>query len=111
LQKLYRGGQLRQRQKLLDKNDQKDTTMKKIVMLASFATIVASPSFAQSYSSGYGTGNVLKPPAAITSNAAAAFAHEPSRSHAYDGPRYYYDRPYKHHQHSGHHQYRQWTEF
>jgi len=80
-------------------------------MLASFATIIVSPCFAQSYSSGYGTGNVLKPPPAATSNAAAAFAHESSPSHAYDAPRSYYDRPYKYYQRSGHHQYRHWTEF
>ena len=80
-------------------------------MLAGFATLLASPAFAQSYSSGFGTGNVLPPPPAATSNAAGAFAYEPSRSRAYDGPRHYYDRPYKYHRHSGHHQYRHWTEF
>ena len=79
-------------------------------MLASVATVLASPAFAQSYSSGFGTGNVLKPPSA-TSNAAGAFAYEPSRSRAYDGPRHHYDRPYKYHRHSGQHQYRHWSEF
>jgi hypothetical protein len=81
-------------------------------MLAGFAMILASPSFAQSYTPGYGTGNVLNPPPpATTDNAAGAFAHEPPRSRAYVGPRHYYDRPHKDHRHSGHYQYRHWTEF
>ena len=79
-------------------------------MLAGFTMILASPSFAQSYSSGFGTGNVLKAPSA-TSKAAGAFAYEPSRSRADDGPRHYSDRPYKNHRRSGHHQYRHWSEF
>ena len=100
-----------QRQKLLSStSNQKDTTMKKIIMLAGFATLLASPSFAQSYSPSYGTGNIIKAPSA-TSSATGAFAYEPSRSRAYDGPRHYYDRPYKYHRHSGHHQYRHWSEF
>lgn len=80
-------------------------------MFASVATILASPAFAQSYSSGFGTGNVLPPPPAATSNGVGAFAYEPSRSRAYDGPRHYYDRSYKYHRRSGHHQYRHWSEF
>jgi hypothetical protein len=102
---------LSQRQKLLGPSNQKDTTMKKIIMLVSFAMILASPSFAQSYTAGYGTGNVLKPPPpATTDNAASAFAHEPS-SRAYDGPRHYYNRSHKYDRRSGYHQYRHWTEF
>ena len=76
-------------------------------MLACFVTLLASPSFAQSYNPGYGTGNVLRAPVpGATNSATGAFAYEPSRSRTYDSPRHYYDRPYKYHRHPEHHQYR-----
>jgi hypothetical protein len=40
----------------------KEAKMKKIIMLVGFVMLLASPaSFAQSYSAGYGTGNVMTP--------------------------------------------------
>ena len=38
--------------------------MKKFIIGAALATLLASPVFAQSYSSGFGTGNVVDVPAA-----------------------------------------------
>jgi hypothetical protein len=37
--------------------------MRKLLIAASFAAMVASPAFAQSYSPGFGTGNVIDLPA------------------------------------------------
>ena len=68
--------------------------MKKIIMLVGFVMLLASPaSFAQSYSAGYGTGNVMTPGdlkaniasgyystwfLGAPSGAAGAFAYQPS---------------------------------
>jgi hypothetical protein len=84
--------------------------MTKTILLAGLAILLASPCFAQSYTAGFGTGNVLAPPGA-TNNAASAFAREPSRLRAYSGSRSYHDRSYKHHRHNKHHHYRHWSEF
>jgi len=121
---IYEGGQLGQRQNLPGSTrNQKDMTMKKTIMLAGFAALLASSALAQALAGVYGSGNIIFPndPAAaaaagaygtiVPGVAGGAFAHEPSRSRAYDGPRHYYDRPYKYHRHSGHHQYRHWSEF
>ncbi len=57
--------------------------MKKVLMCAAFSVMLASPAFAQSYSAGYGTGNVINLPAlehggfeASTTNNAFAYAPE-----------------------------------
>ena len=45
--------------------------MKKLIIGAALTTLLASPAFAQSYSAGYGTGNVINLPLAEQSNGAA----------------------------------------
>ncbi len=61
--------------------------MKKILMSAALSILLASPAFAQSYSAGYGTGNVIDLPAlehggfaASASNNANAFAYAPEQT-------------------------------
>jgi hypothetical protein len=60
--------------------------MKKLIIGAALATLLASPVFAQSYNAGYGTGNVLDQPAAeragsANNNAATnSYAQAPSRA-------------------------------
>jgi len=59
--------------------------MKKIIMLMGFATLLASPAFAQSYCAGFGTGNIVSEGGAAgsaTDSAMGAFAYAPSPSHA-----------------------------
>jgi hypothetical protein len=54
--------------------------MKKIFMCAAVATVLASPAFAQSYSPGYGTGNLVNLPALEHrggESANGSFAYEP----------------------------------
>ena len=57
--------------------------MKKIFLSAAVAMLFASPALAQSYSSGYGTGNVINLPAlehcGFTSGT-STYAYEPSRA-------------------------------
>jgi hypothetical protein len=72
--------------------------LKKLVMALGLATLLASPAFAQSYSGGYGTGNVINLPLAEQTNGAqgfgsdafaaapvagtSAYAYAPKRAHA-----------------------------
>ncbi|HET7912575.1 MAG TPA: hypothetical protein VFL49_11125 [Pseudolabrys sp.] len=66
--------------------------MRKLLIAAGFAAIIASPASAQSYSSGFGTGNVINLPAlehggffADTASSAYAYAPEnPTRRGARD---------------------------
>jgi len=52
--------------------------MKKLLLSAAFAAALATPAFAQSYSSDYGTGNINPPVASLRSNDPnAAYAYEP----------------------------------
>ena len=59
--------------------------MKKLIMGAALATLLASPAFAQSYSADFGTGNVLNVPAAEAAGgfgadtAGHAYAYAPAR--------------------------------
>ncbi len=64
--------------------------MKKILISAAFSILLASPAFAQSYSGGYGTGNVIDLPALEHGGFAStskndAFAYEPPRASARHG--------------------------
>ncbi len=64
--------------------------MKKILISAAFSILLASPAFAQSYSGGYGTGNVIDLPALEHGGFAPtsrndAFAYEPPRASARHG--------------------------
>jgi len=65
--------------------------MKKILVSAAFAVMLASPAFAQSYSPGYGTGNLVTLPAAGTttafSSAGSAYASAPRTSERLRGVR------------------------
>ena len=62
--------------------------MRKFLTIVGFLTVVATPSFAQSYASGFGTGNVIDLPALEQqgghANASFAFAQAPQkhRKHA-----------------------------
>ena len=61
--------------------------MKKVLMSAALSVVLASPAFAQSYSAGYGTGNVINQPALEHGGFAAApsegaYAYQPSRASA-----------------------------
>lgn len=52
--------------------------MKKLLLSAAFAAVLATPAFAQSYNPDFGTGNVNPPVASLHSNeAGSAFAYEP----------------------------------
>lgn len=75
--------------------------MKKFLVSAALGVVLASPAFAQSYSAGYGTGNVINQPALEHGGFAAApsedaYAYQPScathacprRVHLADRPRY-----------------------
>jgi hypothetical protein len=62
-----------------------EATMKKIIMLVGFATLLASPAFAQSYCSSFGTGNIVSDGGSgggVTDSAMGAFAYVPSPSRA-----------------------------
>ena len=62
--------------------------MKKILVSAAFAVMLASPAFAQSYSPGYGTGNLVALPAAgAFSSAGSAYASAPRTSERLRGVR------------------------
>ena len=67
--------------------------MKKILVSAAFAVMLASPAFAQSYSPGYGTGNLVTLPAAgggapvAFSSANSAYASAPRTSERLRGIR------------------------
>jgi hypothetical protein len=57
--------------------------MKKIFLSAALVMLFASPALAQSYSSGYGTGNVIDFPALEHggfNSESSSYAYEPSRS-------------------------------
>ena len=61
--------------------------MKKFLMSTALSVVLASPAFAQSYSAGYGTGNVINQPALEHGGFAAApsedaYAYQPSRASA-----------------------------
>ena len=61
--------------------------MKKFLMSTALSVVLASPAFAQSYSAGYGTGNVINQPALEHGGFAAApsegaYAYQPSRANA-----------------------------
>lgn len=57
--------------------------MRKLLIIAGFAAMIASPASAQSYSSGFGTGNVINLPAlehggfSATGTPAGAYAYAP----------------------------------
>lgn len=56
--------------------------MKKLILSAAFATLLASPVLAQSYTPDYGTGNIVPQVATgadITGSVRGAYAYEPSR--------------------------------
>jgi hypothetical protein len=70
--------------------------MKKFMIGAFLATLLAAPSFAQSYSAGFGTGNMVNEPLAKSTNGRAgigetaysggtvsAFAYAPNGASAY----------------------------
>src|SRR6185437_8962108 len=67
--------------------------MKKIILSATVAMLLASPAFAQSYSSSYGTGNVIDQPALEHSGPAwqgafqSGFQGGPQGAYAYEPPR------------------------
>lgn len=67
--------------------------MKKILVSAAFAVMLATPAFAQSYSPGYGTGNLVTLPAAgggspaAFSSAGSAYASAPRTSERLRGVR------------------------
>jgi hypothetical protein len=50
--------------------------MKKLLICTAFSILLASPAFAQSYSTGYGTGNVINLPALEHGGFAAAPAND-----------------------------------
>jgi hypothetical protein len=54
--------------------------MKKLLIIAGLLTTVATPAFAQSYCSCWGTGNVIDMPALEQANGRAAFAQAPEKS-------------------------------
>jgi hypothetical protein len=55
--------------------------MKKLIIAASFATLLASPAFAQSYDPNVGSGNVIPPASGFASNPGyGAFAYAQPRS-------------------------------
>ncbi|WP_162826892.1 hypothetical protein [Pseudolabrys taiwanensis] len=52
--------------------------MKKLLLSAAVAAVLATPAFAQSYSPDFGTGNINPPVASLQSNeAGSAFAYAP----------------------------------
>lgn len=51
--------------------------MKKVLILATFASVIASPAFAQSFDPDLGSGNVV-PPVANIGGAASAYAQAPA---------------------------------
>jgi hypothetical protein len=59
--------------------------MKKVLTIVTLLVGVATPAFAQSYSSGFGTGNVINEPAleqrAMRADAGSAFAQVPGAIH------------------------------
>lgn len=56
--------------------DKTETAMKKVLILATFASVIALPAFAQSFDPDLGTGNVAPPVADI--GAAGAYAQAPA---------------------------------
>jgi hypothetical protein len=56
-----------------------ETAMKKILILATFASVIGLPAFAQSFDSDLGTGNVA-PPVASMGGAASAYAQAPANN-------------------------------
>jgi hypothetical protein len=60
--------------------------MKKIILSAALAAMLASPTFAQSYNAGYGGGNIINLPAlehgGPTASGSEAFAYVPPRASA-----------------------------
>jgi hypothetical protein len=67
--------------------------MKKLILSATVAMLLASPAFAQSYSASYGTGNVIDQPALEHGGPAwqggfqAGFQGGPQGAYAYEPPR------------------------
>ena len=72
--------------------------MKRLLMSAVFAMLLASPAFAQSYSRDFGTGNVLNMPAAESSGGEFNPGLNASASTSYDSSPYAYaPRHLRHH--------------
>ena len=88
--------------------------MKKTLTIATLLSLMAVPSFAQSFDPDIGSGNIVPP--AANQGGANAYAQAPFGPYAYDysgrlynhgGGRYYYRGPRYYHQPL----YRNWTEF
>jgi hypothetical protein len=75
------GGACRPVQRTLTELNDRRRAMKKLIIAAAFATLLASPAFAQAYNPNVGSGNVVPPPAGFASTTGyGAFAYAPARS-------------------------------
>lgn len=79
-------------------NDGETAMLKKLVLAMGLATLLAAPAFAQSYTAGWGTGNVIDQPlaertngaegiganafAAVPATGSSAYAYAPKPEHA-----------------------------